>query len=429
MNSEFSVLSWDGVPRGRVQIDLPHSKSVLNRALILSALYPDRFFPISLAPEDRQIEDVALLHHALNHLDQKEFDFGLAGTSARFFLAFACARSLDAVVDASGRGRERPLAPLIEALRAMGARIEELGQKGHFPLRIQAAPLRSARIALDGRVSSQFATALMLIAPSLESGLEIDLGPHRVSESYIELSAQLMRQSGFSLKRRAEVWSIEAAGAAADRKHLAAFERDWSGAIYFVQAMMLGCCEELEFRGLRKSGAQGDEVLIDLLAAYGVEFTEETGGVVFGRKPFQKTHFESVWDAGNWPDLAVGWAHLAQAMGWSGQIGGLSTLNSKESPRLDALADRLSKHGLAERMANDGLRLSQGKIDASELFFDSLGDHRLAMSCAAWASKGPLGLRGSGTVAKSFPGFWVEMEKLGFRLTSGHPIGVENTKG
>ncbi len=428
MNSDFSILHWDGVPRGRVRIELPRSKSILNRALILSALYPDRFKALRIEPEDLEIEDVALLYTALNQPELSFFDFGLAGTSARFFLAYACAQGLEIEIDASGRGRERPLAPLIDALRALGAEIEELGEAGHFPLRIRSSSLKEKKVALDGRVSSQFASALMMIAPSLEHGLEIGLSAEAVSESYIDLTAQMMRRSGFSLSKNPHSWTVQAASSLNARLDLHVDDRDWSGVIYFVQALILGCCDSLEFTGLQKTGLQADEVLIEILKPLGVHCLEGEEGLVFTREPNLRAMPETTWDARTWPDLAVGWAHLVQAVGGAGRINGLSTLNSKESKRLDALAARLSRHGLAERPDGDQLRLENGRVNPERLAFDSLGDHRLAMSCAAWSVFGELSIRGASTVVKSFPRFWVEMSKLGIGFTSGHPTAVEHTK-
>jgi len=415
-----STVRWDGQFRDRVSIELPYAKSIQNRILILKHLFTNHVDSILTADSD----DVRLLQNALEH-PSVQVDFGMAGTSARFFTAYACATGWEGVIDGSGRGRERPLAPLLDALRSLGARIEELGAPGQFPIRVSKSPLRGGRVSVDSTQSSQFATALMMIGPTLRGGLTLDMGPEPASSAYLKLTAEWMHSAGFEVSALDSGYRIEEAPVPPSVRHSLVPERDWSSVVYFVQALVLGCCNALEFVGLNATGSQPDQALLALIEPLGVEAGASGAGWVFRRTRPPHTDRRIRVDASSWPDLAVGMAHLYQAVGMPVVMEGLGTLDHKESKRLEALRSRLSRHGRAESSEPDVLELEGGAVRLDRLHFDSLGDHRLAMGCAAWARFGPLSVVGAESVSKSFPGFWTEFQRLGFGLTSEHPTVSE----
>ncbi|MBI1316807.1 hypothetical protein GC167_08130 [bacterium] len=420
MEATEHIVLWDGQVRDQVQIELPYAKSIQNRILMLTHLYPNQVEG-SIIPDS---DDVRLLQNAL--LQQSDrVDFGMAGTSARFFTACACAMGWEGIIDGSGRGRERPLAPLIEALRSLGATIEELGEIGQFPIRVSGSGLRGGSVKVDSTQSSQFASALMMIGPKLKGGLTLYTGPEPASAPYLELTAQLMRSAGFDIGAFEAGYQIQEAPASPSVRFVLSPERDWSSVVYFVQALVLGCCNALEFLGLSAQGTQPDQALLSLIETLGVEAAASDGGWAFQRIRPPRTDQKFRTDASAWPDLAVGMAHMYQAVGMPVVLCGLHTLDLKESQRLHALHARLSLHGRAATTNPGVLELENGSVRPDRLHFDSLGDHRLAMGCAAWARFGPLRLVGAGTVSKSFPGFWTEFQRLGFDLTSGHPTVSE----
>ncbi len=387
-------------------ITLPASKSIGNRLLVLGKLFPGiRFDPLPAA------RDTILLRNALNypgtHIDVRD-----AGTAMRFALAYyGLFTSRTVILDGTSRMRQRPVGPLVEALRSLGAQIEYLERPGFPPLRIHPseAAVQGGEVELDAGVSSQFITALMLVAPGTRQGIRIQLQGMPVSRPYIRMTTLLMQQAGVPVRQTGD--SIEVLPPVRPPAKNFRLESDWSAAaFYYARTALTGRPVRLAY--FPQPSVQGDAVAEKLFENFGVQ-THRAGDILhLGRhaKPLPDK-FEI--DCRDFPDLAQPLAVTCFGLRIPCKLTGLQTLRIKETDRIQALETELGRVGASTRSGKDWLEIiPPAEFPAFNGRIRTYNDHRMSMSFAVLQSLFPaMQIEDPENVAKSYPGFWEDWEK------------------
>ncbi len=394
-------------------IHLPASKSESNRALILAALSRGAITIHNLS----DAQDTQVLRKALDELPD-EIDIGDAGTAMRFLTAFlAFQQNRDYVLTGSTRMQERPIGPLVDALRRMGADIAYMDREGFPPLMIfgRNARFGDAQIEIPGHISSQYISALLLIAPTLTDGLEVTITGKVSSRPYIDLSLALLASCGIHCQRKDNVLRIPRQTFHTTTLHI---DPDWSAASYWYS--LVGLAPEgsqVLLHGLGETPRQGDSRISDIMLPLGVATSAHPQGILLSRqKPAASV--PSTLDFTDCPDLAQTVIVYCAAQGFSCTFTGLESLRIKETDRIAALDTELRKFGASLVETAEGWSLS-GAFTPAQVTVDTYGDHRMAMAFAPLVCKtGELTIRHPGVVAKSYPGFWKDLEGVGFLLLS-----------
>lgn len=384
-------------------IELPSSKSISNRMLIIQALSNTPFDIVDLSKAD----DTILMQKALDRNDLIT-DVGPAGTAMRFLTAYYACQPGEKVLTGSERMKQRPIGTLVNALRALGANITYLEKAGFPPLQIEGRRLVSKRVSVEGTISSQFITALMLIGPTLPQGLEIDIKGDPLSRPYILMTKSLMESCGAQVSFDQNIIFIRAG-----RYRSKAFvvEKDWSASAFWMSMAVLSKKSNLTLRGLTENSIQGDQRAIELFRLFGLDCSFNPEGLLI-QKELTKIHHHE-WNFRNYPDLVQPAAITAAGLGISFMFHGLDNLRLKESDRIEDLQTELAKMGVRSSVKNHSLTLESGTLSAFDESLEVHGDHRLAMSLAALSMKFPeLIIHDPMVVAKSYPNFWKEVEKF-----------------
>jgi 3-phosphoshikimate 1-carboxyvinyltransferase len=425
-------------------ITLPASKSISNRLLIIRALSPRPFQINNLSDSD----DTRVLENALKS-DKNVIDIGHAGTSMRFLTGYYAITPGERILTGSERMKKRPVGDLVDALRSLGAEIQYAEKEGFPPLRIRGKKIVGGKISVKSIVSSQFISALLMIAPVLKKGLEIKLTGKAVSLSYIELTLRLMQM--FGIKCTWEGASITIRNQDYVPSDITV-EADWSAASYWYEMAELAEKTKIVIRGLTQSGLQGDSVLPMLFDGLGVktEFLED--GVRLTDKP--KKIFRFDYNFINQPDLVQAFAVLCALKNIPFRFEGTQTLSVKETDRVEALKKELSKFGIKLESSSDGswiefsgvttgiktigestrvtigaktapdssLATTKAKagvksstIKTSPIKINTYDDHRMAMAFAPAAIPGhKIDIENPEVVSKSYPCFWKDLARVGF---------------
>lgn len=391
-------------------VALPPSKSIAAREYVI-----DRICGMTPAADGDLCDDLRLLAAILAAPLDGTVDAGASGTAMRFLTAL-CAATDGVAVRLTGDDslRARPVGPLVEALRALGADITYTVRDGFPPLDIRGRHLAGGDVSLDVSASSQYASALMLVAPTMESGLTIRLEGRSELSPYIAMTAGVMRRRGIDVECDALAVRVRPgsySGAAA------APERDWSAATFWYEIASL-TAGWVTLPGLRQDSLQGDRDVADLFSRMGVdtEFTAE--GAELSANPDLFGQIDA--DMSGMPDAVPAVAVTACMAGIPFVLRGVEVLRHKESDRLAALRDELAKVGFVLTIENYDSEL---RWDGSRMpirvtpEFDSHGDHRIAMALTPIAVFVPgIVVRHAETVAKSYPDFWKHLADAGFRL-------------
>lgn len=401
-----------GMKTLNASISLPSSKSISNRVLIINALSYSPWSVKNLSDSD----DTKVLEAALNS-NNTIFDIGHAGTAMRFLTAFLAKIAGEWVITGSERMKQRPIKILVDALRKMGANIDYLENEGFPPLRILGSHLKGGIVELDGSVSSQYISALLMIAPTLEGGLTLRLKNRITSRSYIEMTLNLMKQFGVSsVFRNNELRVDEQRYSPVDYY----VEADWSGASYWYEALSLCESGEIELEGLKLSGLQGDEAIENWFRGFGIESVATPSGIKISKsaniKPdrlFLKFH--------ETPDMAQTMAALCIAKEVPFHFTGLETLKIKETNRVAALQNELAKFGAVLLEPKEGELKWDGLIKPELIqqhpVIETYNDHRMALAFAPLSLAGmEVRIANPGVVTKSYPDFWEELKKAGFDI-------------
>ncbi|EOS15731.1 MULTISPECIES: 3-phosphoshikimate 1-carboxyvinyltransferase [Parabacteroides] len=396
--------------RLRASVQLPASKSISNRALILNAL--------SYSPYDIQnlsdCDDTEVMVKALNS-DSRDFDIKAAGTAMRFLTAFLSKIVGEWTITGTERMKNRPIKLLVDALNSLGARIEYIEKEGYPPLRIFGSALQGGEISLAGGVSSQYISALLMIAPLMEKGLTLHLEGNIISRPYINLTLQLMEQFGVKA-----IWNGQTIKILPQEYKPIRFtvESDWSAASYWYSIMALSKNAEIELLGLFKNSLQGDAAGAKLFAQLGVGTTFTDRGVVlkYNGNAVKKLIYNFV----NEPDLAQTFVVTCVLLNIPFRFTGLQSLKIKETDRIEALKTELRKLGYLLTDSNDSILEWNGERCEPEAdpIIATYEDHRMAMAFAPAALVLPKGLKVADpeVVTKSYPAYWEDLRKAGFAL-------------
>lgn len=403
-------------------IRLPLSKSVSNRVLIINALTPGEVPDVEVA----QCDDTAVTVSAL--ASKSDYvDIGAAGTAMRFLTAyFAATPGRTVTLDGSERMRRRPIRALVDALRCCGAHIEYVGDEGYPPLRIAGAHLAGGEVSVDASISSQYVSALLMVAPTMQNGLTLTLDGEVSSRPYINMTLELMRRHGVESSREGNVISVVPGQYEPCAETV---EADWSAASYWyeLEALTSGW---VTLRGLDSESTQGDSRVAAIYEALGVttDFEGETGGVDLMASPDLSPLL--VMDLSDTPDLAQAIVVTCTMIGVPFRFSGLASLKIKETDRLEALRNELLKVGIVVEIENDDTMEWDGRRrPINELpEFDTYDDHRMAMAFAPVAIYLPgIVVRDAEVVSKSYPEYWNDLRSAGFRIVdASEPMDEKN---
>jgi 3-phosphoshikimate 1-carboxyvinyltransferase len=400
----------------RGDVRLPLSKSENNRLLIIRELCGAEFPIDALSDAEDTKTLVRILAAAKTGKGTGEvYDSGLAGTTTRFLAAYFSILPGTRVLTGSARMKERPIHILVDGLRALGAKIEYLGEPGFVPLKIEGGVLAGGEIEVDGSVSSQFVSALLLIAPKMHNGLVIHFNGPIVSRSYINMTIRIMERFGVH-----PIWSGNTLSVSGQNYHVPENEKrllvepDWSAASYWFSMAALATDVDLFIHGLHNDSLQGDRVTANLYDFFGVHATFEDGGVRLKKTTFLPKNIAFNFE--DCPDIVQTVAVTASALKIPMLFCGINTLRIKETDRVAALQNEMRKYGVVcnepEKGVLETTAFTAEKFPA--LAITTYNDHRMAMSFAPLALFAPVTFDDASVVEKSYPSFWEELKRLGF---------------
>lgn len=382
-------------------VQLPASKSINNRVLIIDALTE---FNCKIRNQSTA-QDTVTLSQILNQFSKGDtfFDVGHAGTTMRFLTAFFSLQKGEQIITGSERMKQRPISILVNALNELGADIEFLEKEGYPPLKIKNAIPYKNIICIDGGVSSQYISALMLIAPLLKNGLTIELKNEIVSRPYVDMTKNIMQYFGANVSFIGNKIEIK------PNQYMPKtffVEGDWSSASYWYSVVALSNQSEITINSLKKDSLQGDRVVAQIYSLLGVETKyNETEVVLSKTKSTVELPAILCYDFSNCPDLAQTVAVTCMGLGISCEFTGLKTLKIKETDRLLALKSECEKVGAEVKITANTFEMKPGDLKLTKI--KTYDDHRMAMAFAPLSLKlDGLSIEDSEVVKKSYPTFW-----------------------
>jgi len=402
------------VLQGSIQLD--GSKSISNRILIIRALCQEHFDIHQLSTSD----DTSTLRRLLDEGgDDEVYNVGHAGTTFRFLTAYLAIQKGTQTLTGSTRMLQRPIGPLVDALRQLGCQIDYLGEEGYPPLQIKEVDVNSlsSEVTIDAGVSSQYLTALLLIAPSLPEGITLHLKGDMVSESYLKLTLGILQDFGIKTTYQDQKITVRPQAYVA-RPYTV--EADWSAASYYFSLVALAKEAEVRLGGLQEESFQGDADIVRYSEKLGVKTSWDDEGLLLKKIPAEGALHENYI---NMPDIAQTVATICAAAGIDNEFSGLKALRIKETDRISAMHTELGKIGSAFTLARSTDDDEYYSVQPGVHFdgvptFDTYKDHRMAMCLAPLALLHPVEVRQPDVVSKSYPDFWVDLERLGFVIES-----------
>jgi len=390
-------------------LNITGSKSETNRLLLLQALYP------GLTIENRSnSDDSVAMSHALT-TDSNLIDIHHAGTAMRFLTAFfATQESREIVLTGSSRMQERPIGVLVDALRKLGAQISYEKKEGYPPLRISGKALKGGVVSLPANISSQYISALLLIAPHLEEGLNLTLEGEITSLPYLKMTLALLERVGVHSQFENKNITISQQRIIEDQTQVV--ESDWSSASYHFSCVALSSAGRIVLSSYRQDSLQGDAVLIDVYKKLGVDTRFKNNQMILEKINNFELPKTITLDLVEAPDIAQTIAVSCYGLGVACDLSGLHTLKIKETDRLIALENELSKLGAQIRVTEESLHLSAAQDFKANQTIATYSDHRMAMAFAPLALKIGHQIAEANVVTKSYPDFWNDLEAVGFEL-------------
>ena len=401
---DLTLRHQSGNLHGRIQIT--GSKSESNRMLLLQALYP-KITLDNLSNSD----DTVAMKSGLES-DKNMVDIGHAGTSMRFLSAYySTLENQEKILTGSSRMQERPIGVLVDALRQLGADISYLKNEGYPPLLIKGKRLTASEVLLSANISSQYITALMLIAPSLPDGLRLYLEGKITSTPYIEMTLSLLHKIGVDAIFSGQHIQVFPKKDITQITH--AVESDWSSASYYFSMVALAKEADVSLSTYKKDSLQGDRVLMDVYQQFGVKSSIENNTLALKKQTMGSTHVQL--DLSDAPDIAQTIAVTCYGLGLSCSLTGLHTLKIKETDRLVAMQNELSKLGATIEITDKSLHLHKRTNPIRpNVLIETYHDHRMAMAFAPLGLLVPIRIQDADVVTKSYPGFWKDLEQNGF---------------
>jgi len=397
-------------PNGHCEgsINITGSKSETNRLLLLQALFNGFDLKNTSNSDDSKVMQKAL------QTSSDRIDIHHAGTAMRFLTAyFSHIQGRSVVLTGSSRMQERPIQILVDALRDIGASISYEKEEGFPPLKIHGKKLAGGKVELPADVSSQYISALLLLGPVLEQGLELHLVGKITSIPYINMTLSLLNSLGVSTSFEGQLICVSPMKEI--KKDIQIVESDWSSASYFFSIAALSETAEIHLTSFRKESLQGDSVLRSIYDNLNVSSHFE-GDTLILKKENKPLPTSLKLDLSKAPDIAQTIAVSCYGLGIGCDLVGLHTLKIKETDRLEALNTELSKLGATIKVTENSLHLSPGINFKENCSIPTYNDHRMAMAFAPLALKIPLQIEASDVVSKSYPDFWKDMKKLNFQL-------------
>lgn len=405
--------------RIKAEINLPASKSISNRVLVIHSLSGGNSTLHNLSDCD----DTQVMINALRDMPEV-IDIKAAGTAMRFMSAYLSVTEGEHVITGTERMKHRPIGVLVDALRRLGADIEYVGEQGYPPLRIRGKQLEGGTLEVPGNISSQYISALLMIGPALRNGLELRLTGDIISRPYIDLTLHVMHEFGCKIE-----WSsVDTISVKPqrydDREYVV--ENDWSASSYWYEMLALSKDKEngVILPGLRDASRQGDSVVRYLYSLLGVKTAFKNGDHGQDTKVALTRHFSALtrmdYDFINQPDLAQTFVVTCCALGIPFHFTGLASLKIKETDRIKALKTEMRKLGYVLRDVNDcELEWDGARCEAEDNpSIDTYEDHRMAMSFAPLAiTLGCIRINNPEVVSKSYPNYWDDLRKAGFEIT------------
>ena len=390
-------------------IAISGSKSESNRLLILQQLM-DGLQIDNLSDSD----DSNHLQHALTTTEEL-VDIGHAGTAMRFLTAyFSVKEDREVVLTGSERMQNRPIAILVDALRNLGARISYEDKEGYPPIRIKGTKINKEKVQINGNVSSQYISALMLVASSLPNGLEIELTGKITSVPYINMTLKLLHELGITANFTENRIQVKPFVATANKTIVV--ESDWSSASYFYSLVALSAVgSQVTLSAYKKDSLQGDSCLAEIYKHFGVETSFDQHTITIS-KIKETTTSTLVLDLKNAPDIAQTIAVTSFGLHVPCALTGLHTLKIKETDRLVALENELTKLGAVISITDESLELEKSTKINSSISIETYHDHRMAMAFAPLALKVPILILDANVVTKSYRDFWKDMQQIGFQI-------------
>lgn len=391
----------------QAQIAVTGSKSETNRLLLLQALFSN----ITLANTSNS-DDSEVMQKALKG-NEKIVDIHHAGTAMRFLTAyFAVNEGREVVLTGSPRMQERPIKVLVEALQQLGAQISYEKEEGYPPIRIKGQKITAFKVNIPANVSSQYISALLLVAPKLENGIELTLIGDITSVPYIKMTLALLNDLNIQTSFEGNVIRVYPK-AEVESKEITV-ESDWSSASYFFSLVALSKTATIALSSYKASSLQGDSALVEIYAKMGVETRFENNKMTLVKQQNFKLEPLNL-ELNNTPDIAQTIVVTCLGLGIGCHLTGLHTLKIKETDRLEALRIELTKLGANITVTNDSLTLVASTHINSNIAIATYNDHRMAMAFAPLALKVPIIIDNAEVVSKSYPDFWKDLESLGFQ--------------
>lgn len=400
-------LKSGNISQENIRINIGGSKSESNRLLILQAQFPNISIE-NLSDSD----DTLVLKNGLV-IQNGVVDVGHAGTAMRFLTAyFAAKEGAEITLTGSARMQERPIEILVDALKSLGADIQYLKNEGFPPLKIKGKSLQRSEVKISANVSSQYISALMLVAPRLPNGLKIHLDGKTTSLPYIEMTFSLLKQLGISTDFEGKTITIPFIENIPDTKIIV--ESDWSSASYFYSLVALSENMEITLSSFCEASLQGDAALARVYTSLGVETVFDASEKTISiSKKFAELPDPLILDLSNTPDLAQTIAVTCFGLGIGCDLSGLQTLKIKETDRIVALKTELEKLGAKIKIDDNSLFLEKSLQIIQNISIETYQDHRMAMAFAPLALKTNITINNAEVVSKSYPKFWEDLQKLG----------------
>jgi len=394
----------------KAHIKIGGSKSISNRVLLIRALSQTHFNIENLSNSD----DTSTLLKLLRDGSHKTFDCHHAGTTFRFLTAYLAIQEGEQILTGSDRMKQRPIGPLVNALRNIGAEIVYLEKEGYPPLKIKDFKKQTSNeISIKADISSQFISALCMIAPVLKKGLKIKFEGELVSQPYLEMTLKIMSTFGITSKFESNKVEIEPQSYNA-KNYLV--ESDWSSASYHFAIASIIPGSELKLNHYFENSLQGDSAIVQMAQSFGVESSFD--GSILNLKSNSSHKDLFAYDYIKQPDIAQTFAVMGAAKNIKLKYNGLKTLRIKETDRVAALQNELSKVGISFEKSTDGkYEFEQsGNIKISKPSFETYQDHRMAMAFAPLAILNEIKIIKPEVVSKSYPDYWQHLEEMGFEI-------------
>jgi 3-phosphoshikimate 1-carboxyvinyltransferase len=404
--TSYISIKANPIVRGTIH-ELSSSKSISNRALLLQALSGNHSTVSNLSVA----RDTQLMKKLVGSTE-KTIDVMDAGTTMRFLTAYFALTGKNKILTGTDRMKERPIGLLVDALRKLGATISYLDKEGYPPVETMGFEKQlTDQLEIPGNVSSQYISALMMVAPTLPNGLTINLKGEVGSVPYIRMTAALMKEFGVEAVLDFENYVVRVPSSKFKVADVTV-EADWSSASYWFGFTALAKEAEIVLPNVSEKSLQGDRVIVEIMDKLGVQSVFEKGNIRLTKKDCGK-HFN--WDFKDCPDLAQTVLPMCAAKGITGEFTGLESLRIKETDRIAALQNELKKIGAELTEPSTGnWKLETGNIPKHSVTIHTYHDHRMAMGLAPLATLLDLKIESPEVVNKSYPGFWNDMRSVGF---------------